>query len=77
MRIKTWNYIVFLCPKCGAIRYSRGDQKTASCFKCGYRIKLDHMKIKILFKTDKRAEAIEAVKRYKIKLAGRNRRKIL
>jgi DNA-directed RNA polymerase subunit M/transcription elongation factor TFIIS len=64
--------LVILCPRCGSVRYSKGGQKTAACFKCGHRIKLDPMKVRIIFKTDKRREAIEAVKKYKMKLAERD-----
>ena len=64
--------MVILCPRCGSVRYSKGGQKTAACFKCGHKIKLDPMKVRIIFKTDKRREAIEAVKKYKMKLAERD-----
>jgi len=35
------------------------------------------VKVQVIFKTDKRREAIEAVKRYKIKLAERDRRTLM
>ncbi|MCK4953433.1 DUF1922 domain-containing protein [Candidatus Bathyarchaeota archaeon] len=59
-------YLVFMCPRCGSLRYARENQKTAGCFKCGYRMTVDPTKIRILFKTDKSEEAIAAVQKYKI-----------
>ena len=67
---------MFLCPRCGSVRYSKGGQKTARCFGCGYNVRLDPIKVRILFKTDKRVEAIEAVKRYKTRFAGRAQKKL-
>lgn len=77
MREKIWGYLIFLCPRCGSVRYSKGGQKTATCFTCGHKIKLDPVKVQVIFKTDKRREAIEAVKRYKMKLAERDRRTLM
>lgn len=74
MKRQTWNYLVFVCPRCGSVRYSKGEHKTAVCFGCGYQILIDPLKIQIIFKTNKRTEAIEAVKRYKMKLAERHDR---
>jgi len=74
---RTWGYLVVLCPRCGSVRYSKGGQKTASCFKCRHKIKLDPEKVQIIFKTDNRREAIEAVKRYKMRLADRDRETLL
>ncbi|MFQ6094752.1 MAG: DUF1922 domain-containing protein [Candidatus Bathyarchaeia archaeon] len=76
MRRKISRYMVFLCPRCGSVRYSKGGQKTARCFRCGRKITLDPMKVQIIFKTDKREEAIEAVKSYKARLAGRAQKKL-
>ena len=55
-----------MCPRCGSLRYARENQKTAGCFKCGYRMTVDPAKIRILFKTDKSEEAIAVVQKYKI-----------
>lgn len=71
MTAKLWNerrlYLVFMCPKCGALRYAKASQKTALCFGCGYQIPLDPNKIRVLFRTDSSEEAIEAVQKYKMK----------
>lgn len=61
-------YLVFICPRCGSIRYSEEGRKTAMCFRCGYKIVINSQKTRILLKTRKAEEAIEAVKRYKMKL---------
>jgi len=59
-------YLVFICPKCGAPRYAEADRKTALCFGCGYQIPLDPAKIRVIFKTERRQEAVEALQRYKM-----------
>jgi len=71
LRRKIWRYLVFLCPRCGSVRYSKGEQKTARCFRCGYQIMIDPSRVEMIFETNKRTEAIEAVKKYKVKLAKR------
>jgi len=71
LKRQTWNYLVFLCPKCGSVRYSRSDHKTAVCFRCGYQMLIEASKVQIISKTNEIREAIEAVKRYKMKLAER------
>lgn len=66
------SYIVILCPRCGSIRYAEDWRKTAKCFNCGYRIRLRDPEVRILYKTGRRDEAVEAVKRYKMMIgAGR------
>ncbi|MCW4019745.1 MAG: DUF1922 domain-containing protein [Candidatus Bathyarchaeota archaeon] len=60
-------YIVFLCPRCGAVRYARAGQRTAKCFECGYKIPLSAGKTRILLRTRRVEDAMEAVKRYKEK----------
>ena len=55
-----------MCPRCGSLRYARENQKTAGCFKCGYRMTVDPAKIRILFKTDKSEEASVLNKHIKI-----------
>lgn len=69
MKIQTPRYLVFLCPRCGSARYSKSEQKTARCFKCGYQILIDPLRIQIISKTNKRTEAMETVKKHKMKLA--------
>jgi len=71
LRRQIWRYLVFLCPRCGSVRYSKKEQKTAKCFRCGYQILIDSVRAETIFETDKRTEAIEAVKKYKMKLAER------
>jgi len=61
---------VFLCPRCGSARYSESEQKTARCFGCGYQVLIDASKIQIISGTNERTEAMKAVKKYKMKLAG-------
>ena len=56
-----------MCPRCGSVRYAREGQKTARCFKCGYRMTIDPSKIRILFKTARVKEAIAAVEKYKMR----------
>jgi len=60
-------YIVFICPKCGSVRYAKEGQRTAKCLKCGYQIKIAPTKVKIIARTRSVDEAIEIVKLYKIK----------
>ena len=50
-----------MCPRCGSLRYAREEQKTAKCFKCGYRMNIDPFKIWILLKTARGDVAIAAV----------------
>jgi len=71
LKRQTSRYIVFLCPKCGAVRYSKSEQKTATCFRCGHQINIDPSRIQILARTNERMEAMEAVKGYKIKLGDK------
>lgn len=65
-------YVVFICPKCGSVRYSKSKHKKALCFNCGYQISIDPSKIRILFRTSKREKAMEAVKEYKMKLGKKS-----
>lgn len=60
-------YVIFVCPKCGAIRYAREGQKTAGCFECGYQIRLDPTKVRILAKAEKSKDALEAVQELKMR----------
>ena len=60
-------YLVFMCPRCGSIRYAREGQKTARCFECGYHILLDPTKVRILAKAEKSREAIAAVQELKMR----------
>ena len=60
-------YLIFMCPKCGSIRYAREGQKTARCFECGYQIPLDLTKVRILAKAEKSKEAIAAVQELKMR----------
>lgn len=60
-------YLVFMCPRCGAIRYARKGQKTAGCFECGYQIPLDATKVRILARVEKSREAIAAVQELKMR----------
>ena len=60
-------YFVFMCPRCGSLRYAREEQKTAKCFKCGYRMIIDPFKVRILFKTARRDVAIAAVQKHKMR----------
>ena len=60
-------YFVFVCPRCGSLRYARESQKTARCFTCGYRVPIDPARIRILFKTEKSEEAMAAVQNYKMR----------
>ena len=62
-------YIVLLCPRCGSVRYAKEGQKTAQCLRCGYKIPLNPLKVKILLRTRSREAAVEAVKRFKVKAA--------
>jgi len=59
-------YLVFMCSRCGSLRYARKGQKTALCFKCGYRMTGDPFKIRILFKTARIEEARAALEKYKM-----------
>jgi len=61
-------YLVFVCPRCGAVRYAKEGQKAAQCFRCGFRIPLGSPKTRILVKTRTVDEAIEAVRSYKMRL---------
>ena len=56
-----------MCPRCGSVRYARKGQKTALCFKCGYRMAVDPFKIRILFKTARIEEAIAALEKHKMR----------
>ena len=56
-----------MCPRCGSLRYARNGQKTALCFKCGYRMTINPFKIRILFKTAKIEEARAALEKHKMK----------
>lgn len=60
-------YIVFICPNCGTPRYAEAGQKTALCFGCGRQIRLDPGRIRILFRGEGRQEAVEALRRYKMR----------
>jgi len=64
-------YLVFVCLRCGAVRYAKAGQKSALCFGCGYRVTIDSTKIRILFKTRDREKAMEAVQGYKMRLGKR------
>jgi DNA-directed RNA polymerase subunit M/transcription elongation factor TFIIS len=59
--------MVFVCPKCGSLRYAKEGQKTAMCFKCGYQVPIVPHKIKIIYKTDEREDAIKALQKLKMK----------
>lgn len=65
-------YLVFMCPKCGRIRYAQEDQKTAKCFACGYQIPLYHTKVRILAKTESSKEARAVVQKMKMREAERD-----
>ncbi|MEM2110577.1 MAG: DUF1922 domain-containing protein [Candidatus Bathyarchaeia archaeon] len=68
-------YLIIACPRCGSIRYAKDNQKTAECLKCGYQITLNSLKTRILMRTRNVKEAIEAVKKYKMKLKNMNQYK--
>jgi len=59
-------YLVFMCPRCGSIRYAREGQKTARCFECGYQIPLDLSRIRILARVERSREAVSAVQKLKM-----------
>jgi DNA-directed RNA polymerase subunit M/transcription elongation factor TFIIS len=61
------NYIIFICPKCGLARYAKEGQRTAKCLGCGYQIRINPQKVKIVAKAKNVEEAIEIVKFYKIR----------
>ena len=73
-------YLVLVCPRCGSVRYVREGQKTAQCLRCGYRIVLNPLKVRVLMRTRSREAAMEAVKRYKMRAAeareGTEKRKV-
>jgi len=46
---------------------SRCDRKTRKCFGCGSTLRLDWSVIKILFSTDSVRDAVETVKRLKMR----------
>ena len=60
-------YLVFMCPKCGSLRYVRAGQKTARCFKCRSTVLVNPRKIRIVYKTDSREQAIIALQKLKMK----------
>ena len=60
-------YLIFICPRCGAIRYAREGQKTARCFECGYQVPLDPTKVRVLAKAEKSKEAIAVVQELKMR----------
>ncbi len=60
-------YLVFMCPKCGSIRYAKEDQNTAKCFGCGYQIPLHPAKVRILAKVKRSREAIATVRELKMR----------
>jgi len=72
MRRQSEYYLVFICPRCGAIRYAKEGTRTAECFGCGFHVPIIASRVQILFRTTRREEAIEFVKRYKMNL-GRKR----
>lgn len=59
--------MVFMSPRCGPLRYARKGQKTARCFKCRYRVPIDPQKIRIVYKTDRRQQAIAALQELKMR----------
>ncbi|UCE43945.1 MAG: DUF1922 domain-containing protein [Candidatus Bathyarchaeota archaeon] len=60
-------YLIFMCSRCGSIRYAKEDQKTARCFECGYQIPLDPAKVRILARVDKGRDAISTVQELKMR----------
>ena len=60
-------YLVFMCPRCGSIRYAKEGQKTARCFECSYQISLDSTKVRILAKAEKSRDATAAVQELKMR----------
>ncbi len=60
-------YLVFMCPRCGSLRYAKEGQKTARCFKCKYQVPINPRRIKIVYKTDSREQAIIALQKLKMK----------
>ena len=66
-------YLVFLCPKCGTVRYARESQKTAKCLKCGNTIQIRNHRMRILFKNNKVTKAKEKVQILKEKAKFRGR----
>ncbi len=66
-------YLIFLCPKCGSVRYAREGQRTAKCFECGQTVPLGFGKIRVLLRVSNAKDAVEAVKTYKMKIQNRQR----
>jgi DNA-directed RNA polymerase subunit M/transcription elongation factor TFIIS len=67
------DYLVFLCPKCGTVRYARESQKTAKCLKCGYTIQIRNHRMRILFRSNEVKKAKEKVQKLKEKAKFRGR----
>jgi len=67
-------HLVFRCPKCGSLRYAKEGQKRALCFKCGYQIPVDLRRIRILYKTAKREEAIIIIQQLKMEQGALEKR---
>lgn len=68
-----YDYLVFLCPKCGTARYAKESQKTAKCLRCGHTIQIRNHRMKVLLRTRKVAEAREVVQKLKEKSKFRGR----
>jgi hypothetical protein len=71
-------YLVFMCPRCGSIRIAKESQKTAQCYECNNRVPINRRKIRILFKTVDKKEAIRAIQMLKMKrgIKGEGQRKL-
>lgn len=68
IKIRDWRIIA--CPKCRTLQIVRSDQKTRRCPKCNHTIKLDYMKLRILFKSRNLKDVQYALQRLKEKQAG-------
>ncbi len=65
-------YLVFICPRCGSLRYAREDQKTAKCLLCDYSVSLNFQKTRILARVKNAKEAVAVLQDFKMKLKSRN-----
>ena len=72
MQVNLKKYAIIGCSKCRELFVCRTDRKTFQCRKCGYRIRLDWLRLRALITTNRFSEALSTLQNFKqLKKAGK------